>query len=57
MKVMFEGHNYSVAESPTKDFTHWHFICGECNKPVKTEQAWFDGKNQVHFECFEKDPK
>lgn len=59
MKVMFEGHNYSVAESPTKDFPHWHFICGKCNEPVKTDQSWWDNhtKEQVHFQCLHKDEK
>lgn len=34
----------------TEKVPYYHYICLKCNKPVKTESAWYDN-GQYHFNC------
>ena len=48
-------YNSSVASPPTATVPYWHHMCS-CGKPVKPEDAWFNGTQQVHFNCLTQQP-
>jgi len=48
-------YNSLVASSPNASVPYWHYMC-TCGQPVKTEEAWFNGKQQVHHACLTQQP-